>query len=609
MAGNSLTPLLSREQYRSLYLDNLQSESAINAFNLNANIEWAASGDTEQEAALAATLQSMSKAQVSSEADAYVRALVIARDVQFVLGRLTLDQKKFIILNYAKIAGQMARLNVARPAAGPIFLEILYSLYVPIKTDNSADILASQAANVAEQALQVGAAIDGNPTSVEIPVLDINPSALPSGARQTRADVLMTGVPSTPPNTLVSASTVPSSIAMSRVGTMSALTSAAPSRASSPESSRPATPASRSFASMGPGLSPQMQDNIARRRQQQMTLTPGDRSFDSRSSASTVPERRRLPVFQELTDPDALSAQRIAEDAAERVLNDDELDEAHSDMLNAIHTTVGPIDDAESLRSHVSRTLSMLERGEAPELIYEVGREHGGSRAASTVSGVANTLYPTNAYVIESAYNTPLSSRSTATSGSRQYRLPREGRGVGGKRKSTTNRRMYLAGAGVATPGPKAADHGWQKFGKYILARNDLENGDRVHIRYCNGQPIRRIPVKIAGSGVKAVLSSIADKKRPSASDMKKLSEDEKDYVQSLIKTASIAPTEISTTKSDKEQMKHEFEKMKGQIVAGNDSPELIKKFKQTIKAMQQSKLLPASSVSEILHELSTLGH
>ncbi len=594
MAGNSLTPLLSREQYRTLYLDNLQSESAINAFNLNANIEWAASGDTEQEAALAATLQSMSKAQIASEADAYVRALVIARDVQFVLGRLTLDQKKFIILNYAKIAGQMARLNVARPAAGPIFLEILYSLYIPIKTDNSADILASQAANVAEQALQVGAANDDNPTSVKLPVLDINPSAFPAGGRQTRADVLMTGVPAgTPKNTLVSASTVPSSIALSRVGTMSALTSAAPSRTSSPESSRPATPASRSFASAAPGigLSPQAQDNIAWMRQ--MTLSPGDRSFDSRSSASTVPERRRLPVFQQLqqlTDPDALSARRIAEDAAERVLNDDELDEAHSDMLNAIHATVGPIDNAESLRSNVSRTLSMIDRGEAPEPVYEVGRTHGGSRAAST-------------------YNTPPSGRSTASSGSSQYGFPREGRGVGGKRKSTTNRRMYLAGAGVANPGPKAADHGWQKFGKYILARNDLENGDRVHIRYCNGQPIRRIPVKIAGSGVKAVLSSIADKKRPSASDMKKLSEDEKDYVQSLIKTASIAPTEISTTKSDKEQMKHEFEKMKGQIVAGNDSPELIKKFKQAIKAMQQSKLLPASSVSEILHELSTLGH
>jgi hypothetical protein len=187
-------------------------------------------------------------------------------------------------------------------------------------------------------------------------------------------------------------------------------------------------------------------------------------------------------------------------------------------------------------------------------------------------------------------------------SGIRRRKAPRA-------RKSTAKRRMYLAGAGVASAGPKAADHGWQKFGKYILARNDLENGDRVHIRYSNGQPIRRIPVKIAGSGVKAILSSIADKKRPSPAALKKLTDDEREYVQSLIKTASIAPSEISSTKSDKEQMKHEFEKMKGQIVAGNDSPELIKKFKQTIKAMQQNKLLPSASVSEILHELSTLGH
>lgn len=403
-----------------------------------------------------------------------------------------------------------------------------------------------------------------------------------------------------------------------------------------------------------------------------MVLTPGSRSFDSRSSASTVP----------LTDPLSLSAHRIAEDAADLALNGEEMDDAHSDMLSAIHSSVGPIEDEESLRSAVTEALSQIQQGTAPAIIYEVAQSHSGSRA-STQSGVAGTLHSAHAELINpgfsvpSAYTVPtgytniydqgnsgnssISSRpsgsrrtgtssrssSSRSSGSSQFRFPREvrtptlseapsdsgsersrntanwfsplsgmlsrgpqfGRGVKGKRKSTASKRMYLAGAGVASAGPKAADHGWQKFGKYILARNDLENGDRVHIRYCNGQPIRRIPVKIAGSGVKAVLSSIADKKRPAASDMDKLTDEERKYVQSLIKTASIAPTEITSTKSDKEQMKHEFEKMKGQIVAGNDSPELIKKFKQTIKAMQQSKLLPAASVSEILHELSTLGH
>ncbi len=654
MAGNSLTPLVSREQYRALYLDNLQAQSSINAFNLNANIDWAASGDTEQEAALAATLQSMSKAQIASEADAYVRALVIARDVQFVLGRLTYDQKKFIILNYAKIAGQMARLNIARPAAGPIFLEVLYSLYEPIRTDNSADILANQAKQVAEVAVQVGAQDGSNVT--QVPQLNINPSAIASGGRETRADTITTG-DSAPSNTTLSSSSVPSNIALSRITDDDRLSYLVGDHLSLPSVS---LSGNRMI-----GMSPAQQDTIARFHQLQSLL----RTDYSDDDLSTIASR---PV-----DASAVSAQGIIEDTHKRLAGNHPMTPANDDMISAIMHTVGSGDetaDVDDLLELLEDTHDDLSEGRHIGPVLDVGRRHGGQRASLTPGDSFNSsLNTTQSDPFADIEQARLQGRINVRppnpfagladqlqEGARQLKPPTKrekvkemsplekrmiemrkkmapepkreqtdsdddwsltnGRGVKRRkaarkaaapkaRKSTAKRRMYLAGAGVTSAGPKAADHGWQKFGKYILARNDLENGDRVHIRYANGQPIRRIPVKIAGSGVKAVLSSIADKKRPSPSALKKLSEDEREYVQSLIKTASIAPTEITSTKSDKEQMKHEFEKMKGQIVAGNDSPELIKKFKHTIKAMQQNKLLPAASVSEILHELSTLGH
>ena len=710
MAGNSLTPLVSREQYRALYLDNLQSQSAINAFNLNANIEWAASGDTEQEAALAATLQSMSKAQIASEADAYVRALVIARDVQFVLGRLTFDQKKFIILNYAKIAGQMARLNIARPAAGPIFLEVLYSLYTPIKTDNSADILANQAKQVAEVAVQVGAQDGSNVT--QLPQLNIDPTSFTSASRETRADTITTGNVAPPNSTVSSSSSVPSNIALSRITNDDRLSYIVGDELDSLPSTQQArslysaiaTPAGNRLLQPNRfghydergeiGMSPQQLDTIARFNQLQSVLrSPTDEDDFSDDDVSTITSMRNA-------DASALSAQGIIADTHQRLTSNNPLTPANDDMISAIMHTAGDgstVSDMNDILELLEETHDDLSRGDAIGPVLDVGRRHGGARASLTPGNSFNSSLnttisaPPDPYAeIEQArqrgwiggrpppppgpgpppplqrkrvYNRPARKKQQETprtlaeqllAGREQLRSPvaterttpltpmeiamqnmrrnmgyafeengdndsrsvdwSTGSGIRRRkapkaRKSTAKRRMYLAGAGVASAGPKAADHGWQKFGKYILARNDLENGDRVHIRYSNGQPIRRIPVKIAGSGVKAILSSIADKKRPSPAALKKLTDDEREYVQSLIKTASIAPSEISSTKSDKEQMKHEFEKMKGQIVAGNDSPELIKKFKQTIKAMQQNKLLPSASVSEILHELSTLGH
>ena len=64
------------------------------------------------------------------------------------------------------------------------------------------------------------------------------------------------------------------------------------------------------------------------------------------------------------------------------------------------------------------------------------------------------------------------------------------GYGVNGRRKRAT--KTYIRGAGMnPAPGAREPSHNWQQFGRYVLSRNDLENGSSVHIRYRNGQRSR----------------------------------------------------------------------------------------------------------------------
>jgi hypothetical protein len=181
---------------------------------------------------------------------------------------------------------------------------------------------------------------------------------------------------------------------------------------------------------------------------------------------------------------------------------------------------------------------------------------------------------------------------------------------IPGRGRKSKSQRKYLVGAGMMREGPEEASHGWQQFGKYMLARNDLDHGDLCHIRYQSGQKIKKMPNRVVGSGVKAVLSSIADGKHPKFDDVEKLADDEKEYIRGLLKSASIDPSSVPEAKKDnKEKLKHQFEKMKGEIVAGNDNPQLIKEFKLALLQMKQNKMLPTGQVNEILLELATLGH
>ncbi len=591
MAGNALTPIVSREEYRALYLDNLKAESRMNAFNLQANIDWASTGDTEQEAALSATLQAMSSTQIDAEAQQYLKNLVQAKDIPYVLGRLTPDMKKFLILRYANIVGQLARLNIPRPANGIFFLEVFQSLYQPIRAEDTAATTASIATQTAEAALQEGvdqeqrqSQIGAQGTTLQTPNISPDPSSM-VGSQFSSLGL----------NRLFQPGSANTTIASQQGSRVTGPDFDALSEISAGDESRPG------FANV---VYDTLDATLELARQYGLNALP------------------RLPGYAEGLSPIVSAARSVAgsgadDDQVVRVISeaiDDLATEGVAAVQPSIVNAVADILETRTLyeaNAFQGMEVRFLAQGEAtpegtiargaaftPDESVRSSQIGSMERERRRLDRLGLTPQAFDIYTVDSLP----SGFSQAGRGMRGGRLLRKTKG---------SARKACRGAGVALrEGPKEASHGWQRFGKYMLARSDLDHGDLCHIRYQSGQPIQRMPQKIVGKGVKAVLSSIADGKHPKYEDVEKLGEDEREYVRGILKSASIDPSSVPEPKKDnKEQLKHKFEKMKGEIVAGNDNPKLVKEFKHTLLQMKQTKMLPAGQVNEILLELATLGH
>jgi hypothetical protein len=53
----------------------------------------------------------------------------------------------------------------------------------------------------------------------------------------------------------------------------------------------------------------------------------------------------------------------------------------------------------------------------------------------------------------------------------------------------------------------------------------------------------------------------------------------------------------------------HQFEVMKGEILAGNDSTETIKKFKLILLKLSRNGSIPKREANEIMEDLISLGY
>jgi hypothetical protein len=145
------------------------------------------------------------------------------------------------------------------------------------------------------------------------------------------------------------------------------------------------------------------------------------------------------------------------------------------------------------------------------------------------------------------------------------------------------------------------------KFGRYVIDKQKLKDGQCV-VRFDSGACIHKIPARRIGKEVQNVLTKIAGGGLPSYDDINALNQDDRRYLYNIQKLAKMDAQIPSPDKDAETKDMEDFEKMRGQILAGNDNKDLLKKFKLTLLKFAKDGRIPRREVNEILIEMASLG-
>lgn len=148
-------------------------------------------------------------------------------------------------------------------------------------------------------------------------------------------------------------------------------------------------------------------------------------------------------------------------------------------------------------------------------------------------------------------------------------------------------------------------DFRFSKFGKYLI-RNDHLMDNKVSIRTGKGLNIAGLPSTKTNPKVITIIKKIIGGALPTFDEMNKLSEEEKRYLHDISKRANILEKlNIPTPSKDKEEKDfNEFEILRGEIMAGNDNKDMVRKFKGYLLKFSKSGQLPKQQVNEILQDM-----
>jgi hypothetical protein len=143
-------------------------------------------------------------------------------------------------------------------------------------------------------------------------------------------------------------------------------------------------------------------------------------------------------------------------------------------------------------------------------------------------------------------------------------------------------------------------------FGKYYLHLHKIKD-DIVSIQTRTGRNHPQMPTRRVSKDLGKVLRHIAGGGNPSYDDLHRLSEEDRSHLADLVRKCKV-DVDVPQGSDDKKDLE-QFDIMQGEIGAGNDSPELIKKFKMLILKLMNRGRLPKGQSREILADLVALGY
>lgn len=147
-------------------------------------------------------------------------------------------------------------------------------------------------------------------------------------------------------------------------------------------------------------------------------------------------------------------------------------------------------------------------------------------------------------------------------------------------------------------------------FGKLFIDSQKLSRGI-ISVRKGKGAYLTSMRVRRVSPNLNDIIKTVSGGGSPTYAQLSKLDEDESRYLYDLGKVSSLSERIgiPAPTKEDDDRDINQFEIMKGEIASGNDSVELVKKFKALIIKMITKGLLPKGQGKAIILDLVELGY
>jgi hypothetical protein len=142
-------------------------------------------------------------------------------------------------------------------------------------------------------------------------------------------------------------------------------------------------------------------------------------------------------------------------------------------------------------------------------------------------------------------------------------------------------------------------------IGKY-KAHNTKLMGGKLQIRSNNNNQVYNLKSQVISTNIRDILLKLNKGETINYKDVDNLTIDEKNQLYTIGKKLHISQLfDIpSTLKSEEEKLVSDFLKLRGSLMAGNNSKELLREFKINILKMKNNKLISLQEYNEVLNIL-----
>lgn len=146
-------------------------------------------------------------------------------------------------------------------------------------------------------------------------------------------------------------------------------------------------------------------------------------------------------------------------------------------------------------------------------------------------------------------------------------------------------------------------------FGRYFIDACKLED-EIIHLKKPCGSNVPEVPTRKVSKTIGRILRGIVGGKLPQYEDIEPLNDEERGYLHNVVRRAKLNNLVKIPTPDKKAQAAEmdRWELLRGEILAGNDNPELIKEFKVLLLKYIKEGRIPRREANEVLYELMALG-